>query len=476
MIFSTYLFILVFLPITFLGYRLLSHFLYTELSKVWLILASLFFYWHGSGSFVLAFIASVIFNYLIGISIIRASGPHAQLKKKLLLTVGLTENIVLLGYYKYANFVIENVNFLMDRSYNLMDILLPLGISFFTFQLIAFLVDCYKGQTEEYSFINYLVFITFFPQLIVGPIVHHKEVVPQLEDEKRTFFNKYNMMLGIFLFSMGAAKKVVLADPLTAYGSAYFADVASYDVLASWLATFSYTLSYYFDLSGYADMAIGLGLFFNIKLPQNFKSPYKARNFRDYWQRWHITLSRFLSTYIFRSVYKKGKGSFNFYFAVMVTFFVSGFWHGAGWSFVLWGIINGVFVCMSHFMRRREWQLPFIVAWILTFAGVVGTRILFVATDTAQAVTVMKKMFDFQQFASLSMTEIGYEIYTFTMYNAVTIVILLVAMAIAFFGKSSNEMKEEFKPSVKNAVIAALLLGLALAQMTAVSDFLYFQF
>ncbi|WP_194287329.1 MBOAT family O-acyltransferase [Gracilibacillus oryzae] len=476
MIFSTYLFILVFLPITFLGYRLLAHFRLDELSKVWLVLASLVFYWQGSGMFTFAFIASVIFNYIIGIAIIRANGRNKKWKKRLLLTIGLAENILLLGYYKYANFAIENFNFVTGSSYDLLDILLPLGISFFTFQLIAFLVDCYKEHTEEYSFINYLVFITFFPQLIVGPIVHHKEVVPQIEDEKRPLFNKYNIMLGIFLFSMGAAKKVVLADPLTLYGEAYFSDVASYDVLASWLATFSYTLSYYFDLSGYADMAIGLGLFFNILLPQNFMSPYKARNFRDYWQRWHITLSRFLSTYIFRSVYRKGKGSFNFYFAVMFTFFVSGFWHGAGWSFVLWGIINGVFVCMSHFMRRRKWQLPFIVAWVLTFAGVVGTRILFVATDTSQAFTVMGKMFDFQQFANLSFSEISYDIYTFAMNNSVTIVILLVAMGIAFFGKSSNQMKEEFKPSVKNAVISALLLGLALSQMTAVSDFLYFQF
>lgn len=476
MIFSTYLFIFVFLPITFLGYRLLAHYRFDELSKLWLVLASLFFYWKGSGSFALVFIAAIIFNYMIGVSIIRASGRHAKLKKKLLLTIGLIENIALLGYYKYANFVIENVNVVTGKSYDLMDILLPLGISFFTFQLIAFLVDCYRGNTKEYSFINYLLFITFFPQLIVGPIVHHKEVVPQFEDKQRSLFNKYNMMLGIFLFSMGAAKKVVLADPLTAYGEAYFADVASFDVLASWLASLSYTLSYYFDLSGYADMAIGLGLFFNIKLPQNFKSPYKARNFKEYWNRWHITLSRFLSTYIFRSVYKKGKGSFNFYFAIMVTFFVSGFWHGAGWSFVLWGIINGILVCAAHFMRGRGWQLPFLLAWVLMFAGVVLTRILFVATDTKQAMTVMFKMFDFSQFTSLSFAQIGSDIYTFLMYNAVTIVILLVAMGIAFFGKSSNEMKENFKPSVKNAIIAALLLGIAISQMTAVSDFLYFQF
>lgn len=475
MVFSSYLFILVFLPITFLGYRLLTYFRRDQLSKAWLVAASLVFYWQGSGSFLFTFLASVVFNYLIGIAIIRM-GASPRWEKKLLLAIGLAGNIALLGYYKYTNFVIENVNFFAGTSYDAMNILLPLGISFFTFQLIAFLVDCYKGDTEEYSFLNYLVFITFFPQLIVGPIVHHKEVVPQFEDEKRPLFNKYNVMLGMFLFSIGAAKKVLLADPLTAYGAAYFSDVASYDVLASWLASFSFTLSYYFDLSGYADMAIGLGLFFNILLPQNFKSPYKARNFRDYWQRWHITLSRFLSNYIFRGVYNKEKGSFNFYFAVMVTFFVSGFWHGAGWNFVLWGIINGVFVCMAHYMRRSGWQLPFIIAWVLTFAGVVGTRILFVATDSQQAFDVMKKMFDFGQFAESGFSGIAYEVYVFAMYNSVTILTLIIAMGIAFFGKSSNEMKEDFKPSWKNGIIAAVLMGLALSQMSGVSDFLYFQF
>lgn len=473
MIFSTYQFIFIFLPITFLGYRLLAHYRLNELSKIWLIVASLIFYWQGSGTFVYIFLASVIFNYFIGIFIIRSS---ARWLKRTLLAIGLIENIVLLGYYKYTDFILENINFFTGSSYDLMNIILPIGISFFTFQLIAYLVDCYKGETAEYSFINYLIFVTFFPQLIVGPIVHHKDIIPQVEDEKRPLFNKYNFMLGVFLFSMGAAKKVLLADPLTAYGSAYFTDIASYDLFASWLASFSYTLSYYFDLSGYADMAIGLGLLFNIVLPQNFKSPYKARNFRDYWQRWHMSLSKFLSDYVFRSVYRKGKGSFNFYFAVMVTFFVSGFWHGAGWNFVLWGIINGVFVCMAHFMRRNGWQLPFILAWVLTFAGVVGTRILFVSSDSSEAFTVMKKMVDFSEFANLSFAEIGSQISTFVMYNSVTIVTLIIAMGIAFFGKSSEEMKQEFKPSVKNALIAAILLGLALSQMTSVSDFLYFQF
>ena len=475
MVFSTYLFIFVFLPITFFGYRLLAHFQYDRLSKWWLVLASLYFYYHGSGTFFFIFLASVIFNYFIAKAIIR-SNPNAKVWRTLLLTIGLVENLGLLFYYKYMNFFIENVNMFTESNIALKDILLPLGISFFTFQLIAYLFDCYRGFTEEYSFLNYMLFMTFFPQLVVGPIVHHRDIIPQLQQEKRMLFNKFNMMLGIFLFSIGVAKKVLLADPLTSYGQAFFDNPAAFDTLAAWLGSFSYTLSYYFDLSGYADMAIGLGLFFNILLPQNFKSPYKARNFRDYWQRWHITLSKFLSDYVFRSVYRKGKGSFNFYFAVMFTFFVSGFWHGAGWDFVLWGLINGFLVCIAHFMARRGWKLPFILAWVLTFAGVVATRVLFVAEDAKQALFVLVKMVDFSQFANLTFTQISYEIYVFILNNFTTCALLFIAMGIAFFGKSSNEMKENFKPTVKYAILSAILLGLAISQMSNVSDFLYFQF
>lgn len=476
MIFSTYKFIFFFLPIVFLGYRLLTLFKNQIYAKLWLVGASIYFYAQGSGTFVMMFIVDIFLNFAIGFLLIKAAKSGAIWRKRLLLTVGLLLNIAFLGYYKYANFAIENWNMISGQGLPLLQIALPLGISFYTFQFIAYLVDCYRGYTKETPIIDFLMFVTFFPQLIVGPIVHHGDVIPQFRDKSMRFINPTNIMLGMFLFSIGCAKKIMLADPLTAYASAFYADTGTGDTLTAWLASVGYTISYYFDLSGYADMALGLALLFNIKLPHNFNSPYKARNFREYWQRWHMTLSKFLSDYIFRSFYKKGSGSFNFYFSVMITFFVSGFWHGAGWQFIVWGLINGIFVCVSHFMYRNKLKLPFILAWVLTFAGVIGTRILFVSDTMGEAWQVMVKMVSGADFAGLDASAVGDKLAGFAAYNAYTIALLLVGMAIAFFGRNSAEMTQDFKPSIRHAVAAAVLLGISLTQMTSVSKFLYFQF
>nr|WP_269669496.1 MBOAT family O-acyltransferase [Paenibacillus sp. GSMTC-2017] len=464
------------MPITFLVYRLLSVFRLQNVAKLWLVMASIYFYAQGSGNFVMLFIVDIFVNFAIGSLIVRAGRKGANWSKRLLITIGLLLNIAFLGYYKYANFAIENINMISGQGFPLLEIVLPLGISFYTFQLIAYLVDCYRGHTKETPIIDFLLFITFFPQLIVGPIVHHGDVIPQYQDKRMGFLNGTNIMMGMFLFSIGCAKKIMLADPLTSYATAFYANVGAGDTLTAWLASVGFTISYYFDLSGYADMALGLALLFNIRLPHNFNSPYKARNFREYWQRWHMTLSKFLSDYIFRSFYRKGSGSFNFYFAVMMTFFVSGFWHGAGWQFIFWGLINGIFVCMSHFMYRNKFKLPFILAWTLTFAGVVGTRILFVSDSSAEAWEVMKKMVSLQDFAGMNVTMVIDKITTFAAYNAYTIVLLVIGLAITLFARNTGQLTEDFKPRIRHAVAAAFLLGISLTQMTSVSNFLYFQF
>lgn len=472
MIFTTYSFF-IFLTIVLIVYRLLNALKFQQIGKIWLVLASFYFYAQGGGPFFPFFLGTVFFNYIIGTTLIKTRDKRNRI---FLLLLGLVENLGLLGYFKYANFFIDNYNLVMDSNIVLGKIILPIGISFFTFQLIAYLVDCYRGETKDYSVVDYLLFITFFPQLIVGPIVHHKDMVPQFESEDQSIFNKENFFLGLFIFSLGCGKKVLLADPLTSYAKPFFANVNDLSFYHSWLASLSYTLSYYFDLSGYADMAIGMGLFFNIKLPENFNSPYKSRNFREYWRRWHMTLSRFLSDYVFRSIYNKGDGSFKFYFALMTTFFVSGFWHGAGWQFILWGIVNGIFVAMAHFMYRRKWALPKGLAWFLTFAGVVATRILFVSKGVSGAIAVYKKMFDFSSFAGLGFKEIIYNLCEFISYNSYTILILIIAMGISFFAKNTKEITEDSSFGYKHAIVIGVLLTISLIQMTIVSDFLYFQF
>ncbi|MDQ6418031.1 MBOAT family O-acyltransferase [Paenibacillus sp. LHD-117] len=476
MIFSTYTFIFVFLPVTLLGYRILGSLGWKNAAKLWLVLASIAFYAKGSGTFVFLFIVDILLNFAIGNLIAKADKAGAIWRKRLLLTIGIALNIGFLGYYKYANFAIENLNLLSGGAFPLLEIALPLGISFYTFQLIAFLVDCYRGRTKETPIIDFLTFITFFPQLIVGPIVHHEDMIPQYRERNFLRFNGTNMMLGIFLFSMGCAKKIMLADPLTGYAASFYANVGAGDTFTSWVASLGYSISYYFDLSGYADMALGLALMFNIRLPHNFNSPYKARNFREYWQRWHMTLSKFLSDYVFRSFYRKGSGSFNFYFSVMMTFFVSGFWHGAGWQFIIWGLINGVFVCMSHMMYRNKWQLPFALAWTLTFAGVVGTRILFVSDDMPEAWAVFRKMFSLQDFAGMGFGGFLEQATIYAANHAYIVALLLIGMAISFFAPNSSQLTNDFQPRIRHAVAAAFMLGISLAQMTSVSNFLYFQF
>lgn len=475
MIFSTYQFIFLFLPVTFFGYFILNRFRLYSVSKIWLVVASLYFYGQGSPDFFPFFLASITGNYIVGIAMTKMEG-NQSVQRKILLGVGLAGNIGLLGYYKYTDFFIENYNLLTGSDYALKHIVLPIGISFFTFQLIAFLVDSYRGETKQYDIINYLLFITFFPQLIVGPIIHHAEIVPQFEDERNLKLNYDNIARGLFLFAIGCAKKILLADPMTTNAQSFFNSVPDDPgLLLTWFSAIEYTISYYFDLSGYADMAIGLGLMFNIHIPQNFDSPYKARNFQDYWRRWHITLSRFLSTYIFRSVYKRDCKWRNYYIATMATFFVSGFWHGAGWTFIVWGLVNGFFVCTASWMKRKGWSFPAWLAYPLTALGVILARVLFVSNSFTDAWNVYRGMVNFASLGS-GLSEALAAVWNFVKWHKSSGLILVIGIIICWFLPSSKKMTEKFKPSVWTALYAGGLMLICVMQMNKVVQFLYFQF
>ena len=475
MIFSTYRFIFFFLPITFAVYFLLNRFRCYSMGKIWLVICSLYFYAQGSPAFFPFFLASVTFNYIFGMAMVHLEGDRSY-QKKLLLFVSIMGNVALLGYYKYTDFFIENYNLLTGSDVALRHIVLPIGISFFTFQLIAFLIDCYRGETKQYDFINYLLFITFFPQLIVGPIIHHAEVVPQFENEKNLRLNFDHIALGLFLFSIGCAKKILLADPLTTDAQSFFNNIpANADLMQSWFSSIEYTVSYYFDLSGYADMAIGLGWMFNIRIPQNFDSPYKARNFQDYWRRWHMTLSRFLSNYIFRSVYQKGNPWRNYYTATMVTFFVSGFWHGAGWTFVVWGILNGALVCIASWMKRKNLKMHFVPAFLLTAIGVVLARVLFVSSSFTDAALVYRGLFNFASLGN-SLSQPLKTIWHFLYWHKTYGSRLYIGLFICWFLPNSRQMTEKFKPGIKTLLFSVVLLLVCIFNMNKVVQFLYFQF
>jgi len=405
------------------------------------------------------FCAIVLINYVSGRIIHAGKGPW----RKAAVVFFIVFDVLYLGYFKYTNFLIDIVNYVFHNDLIHYSIFLPIGISFYSFQEIAYLVDSYRGETEGYSLRDYLMFISFFPQLIVGPIVHHKEIIPQLREEAHIDFR--NAYSGLFLILLGAIKKTLVADPLTNLAVDMFASPLTASSGALWLGTLSYTVSYYFDLSSYADMAIGLALLFNIKLPYNFHYPFRAWNMADFWRRWHITLSRFLNDYIFRSVYRKGNKCRNYYFAVMVTFLVSGIWHGAGFNFILWGVLNGVLVCIGSYIEHKEINVNKKIGWLVTIACVALLRVLFVNT-ISDSLVIYKKLFDISPSPFSG-------IHTFGLRVA-------IGWALAFFflifKLEAPEVMEKMKPTVLNTLIGVFMAIIVALSMGYTKTFLYFQF
>lgn len=475
MIFSSYGFIFLFFPIVFCGYWLLQYKTNNFFACWWLILGAMIFYMLGNVVFAPILLGTVVVNYFLARGIILCRKRDMPVASGLFLAAAFAENLGLLFYFKYYNFFIENVNFVFGASLPFKNIILPLGISFYTFQILSYVVEVYRNKTGEFTFTEFVTFVTFFPQLIVGPIVRHNEMLPQLRDESIRRLDCRNIMLGILLFSIGCAKKIILADPMISYAQNFYNIMGSGNFFETWGAVFSYTFAYYFDFSGYIDMALGLGLFFNIRLPRNFDSPYKSRNFSDFWQRWNITVSKFFEDYIFNSIFHFGNGFGKLVLATMATFLVSGIWHGAGWHYIIWGLVNGILVFCSYVMRLSRKKLPFGLAWALTFLFVLITRVLFDANSMTQAMAVLKTMFDFSLLFQdphgfLSMG------YTYLSGNVMILLIMAVSAFICFFTKNSNEICDEFTPKWQYAVFAGILLTVSLFRMTSVSQFLYFQF
>ena len=299
MLFNSYEFIFLFLPVCFAAYFLLRRFSGDLVSKSWLVIASLFFYAYWNPAYLPVIIFSLFFNYFFSFLILHRHQQKVKRKKLFWLICGIVVNVVLLGYFKYYNFILWNMNEVFDTHLQYQNLELPIGISFYTFQQIAFLVDSYRAKVKERDFLNYAMFVTFFPQLIAGPIVHHAEMMPQFANKANRVMKSANISKGIYIFFIGLFKKVILADTFSSWASTGFDMANSLSMAEAWATSLSYTFQLYFDFSGYTDMAIGLALLFNIRLPFNFNSPYLSVNIQDFWRRWHITLSRFLRDYIY---------------------------------------------------------------------------------------------------------------------------------------------------------------------------------
>jgi D-alanyl-lipoteichoic acid acyltransferase DltB (MBOAT superfamily) len=331
----------------------------------------------------------MIINFLIGKQLGKDS---TFISRKSVLTIGITLNVALLGYYKYSDFFIENINNFFPTNMSLLNLALPLAISFFTFQQIAYLVDAYKGETNDYNFWSYALFVSFFPQLIAGPIVQHNEILPQFANIRNKFINYENITLGTFIFSIGLFKKVVIADTFGVWATNGFDNTEILTFFEAWIVSLSYTFQLYFDFSGYTDMAIGISLFFNIKLPINFNSPYKALNIQDFWKRWHITLGRFLTNYIYIPLGGSRKGKLRTYINVLLVFLISGFWHGAGWTFIFWGFLHGMAMVVNRYWQTFNIKMNSILAWLITFNFVNVTWVFFRAETWGDALKVLNGM------------------------------------------------------------------------------------
>jgi len=391
MLFNSHEFIFAFLPLTFFIYFYLNHKRLTELGKVFLIFSSLFFYSWWNIAYLPIILSSMLFNYIIGRSL--NDSNKNGLSRKSFLIVGIICNIALLGYFKYTDFLLANYNLLFSDNVELLHLALPLAISFFTFQQIAYLVDSYRAETKEYDFLNYALFVTFFPQLIAGPIVHHKEMMPQFSKTKNKLINYRNIAIGLFIFSIGIFKKIVIADSFSIWATAGFDTATTLNFFEAWATSLSYTFQLYFDFSGYTDMAIGVALLFNIKLPINFNSPYKATSIQDFWRRWHITLSRFLRDYVYIPLGGNRMGEFRTYTNLMATFIIGGIWHGAGWTFVFWGFLHGFALVVQRVWSKFGLQLWTWLAWLITFNFINIAWIFFRAKNWDSAINVLSAMF-----------------------------------------------------------------------------------
>ena len=365
MLFSSFEFVMGFLPITLAVYYLAGRFGGARAALVWLTAASLFFYGWWNPEYLLLLGASIAFNYLAGLGLGRP-GPS-----RLLLAVGIAANLALLGYFKYAGFLTDSISSVSGGFPRLEGIVLPLAISFFTFQQIAFLVEAHKGQVQERNPLRYCLFVSFFPQLIAGPIVHHGETLPQFMSDRLAGVTMRNLAIGGTIFILGLGKKLILADSLADLADPVFGAAAGggpVTFIDAWGGTLAYTFQIYFDFSAYSDMAIGLAAMFGIQLPINFNSPYRAGSVIEFWQRWHITLSRFLRLYLYIPLGGNRKGDTRLYANLLITMLLGGLWHGAGWTFVAWGGLHGIFLVINHIWIRFRTRHP--AAWTMNpFVG-----------------------------------------------------------------------------------------------------------
>lgn len=488
MLFNSTEFIFYFLPIVLIIYFILNKYRLLTGAKIWLIISSLFFYSsskissYPANAYLLLLLCSVCLNFSLG-SALCNNGYKKKIKKRSILIFGISANLLSIGYFKYYNFFIDNINTFFHTDISILNVVLPLGISFFTFQQIAYLIDSYYGKTKEYDFLNYTLFVVFFPQLIAGPIVRHQEIMPQLQSAWTKFFNWKNFTQGLYLFTTGLFKKSVIADSLSVWADFGFNNPQALTCVEGWIVSLCYTFQIYYDFSGYTDMALGLGKMFNIKLPENFNNPYCATSIQDFWRRWHMTLSSFLKDYLYFPLGgSRNKRKWRTYLNIMIVFILCGLWHGAGWMFIIWGALHGVALCINRLWKNTKIVLPDFICWAITFIFVNIAWIFFRATNLNGAKELIKAMFGANGFylPEFSKLTVFFDVNDNLEHSwgLLKLILLIILIFVIFIGKLKPSAKI-LKLNVYYLVSLSFMLVCSLLVLTKssyVSPFLYFNF
>ncbi len=489
MLFNSFLFLFAFLPITLIVYFSLNRWGHFMLGKAWLVLLSIVYYAYFNVRYLPIIVLSILGNYALSQCMLTTRRTWLR---GLCFAVGLAGNLGVLVYYKYYDFFAANINAAFGSSFTLHHLLLPLGISFFTFQQLSYVIDSYRRTVPRYKLVDYALFVTFFPQLIAGPIVLHSEIVPQFENPENRHFRIDNFAPGLYALAIGLAKKVLIADTFAKVVEYGYTPSASLNSLEALLVVLAFTFQLYFDFSGYCDMALGLGRMFNINIPINFNSPYKSLDIQEFWQRWHITLSRFFTTYIYFPLGGSRKGLVRTCCNLLVVFLVSGLWHGAGWVFLLWGLMHGAASALYRLCRKRYDGLPAALRWALTFAFVSLAWVFFragtatnaagtidTATSFHTATRILSSLFSLR-FGPVSSAITDAFSTPFGLLGAIapwiTPVWFLGALLLVTTQPNTYALNDGFSPTFKNGFATVALLTISILSLSGVSVFLYYNF
>lgn len=482
MLYNSYVFCFAFLPLVLCAYYFLNKYRKFNLGLALLLISSLIFYSYDNFRYVILLIGSIIINWFL-------SRLLNKKRSKIYLFLGIGINVAIIFYFKYLDFFLDNINKLFNFEFSLREILLPLGISFITFQQISYIVDSYRGETTSYSFIEYAAFISFFPQLIAGPIVLHKEIIPQFRNHDKKLFCHESFAKGIYAFSIGLFKKVIVADTFNkavSWGWTNYEQINSLEIIVIML---SYTFQIYFDFSGYSEMAYGIGKMFNIDIPINFDCPYQSFSIIEFWKKWHITLTRFLREYVYFPLGGSQKGKIRTYLNILIVFFLSGLWHGANWTFIFWGAMHGLAQVLNRIFATKWKNNHPVLQWIGTFIFVNVMWLFFRANSIGQAWELLIRVAKVDMLPISSdlckcfilpeinwlvggvaiLTNLVSKVNGFYMWA-----LLLVSLGICLNESNINERK--FRPTFFTAVKTSFLLLWSIISFSGVSVFLYFNF